>query len=237
MPKRKNYEINQIIGNNKIIELDIQKTEQYKRAYWKCECLQCHKIRSIRQDSLTQMCKSCAAKNRKSNILDDLTDRHFGYWTVIKKATQQNYWTCKCKCGTIRDVFRGSLIQGTSKGCGCVNSWGETQLINLFNKYNINYHTQVTFSDLITDKNRKPRFDFGIYKNTGEFYCLIEYDGRQHKVYNKNWKLTKKDFERLQYLDNLKNKYCIDNNIILYRLDKNTNLEQFVKILKILTSK
>jgi hypothetical protein len=40
--------------------------------------------------------------------------------------------------------------------------------------------------------------------------------------------MTKEDYERLVYIDNLKNEYCKNNNILLYRVNKNTNLENFV---------
>ena len=232
MPARKQYQKGDIINFNKIIELDVEKTNKFHRAYWKCECLQCHKIRSVRQDSLTHICRDCSTKNRKSNIFDDLTGKTFSNWTVLKKADKTNYWTCKCKCGTIKDIFRGNLTQGTSKSCGCINSWGETQLIQLLNKYKICYKTQITFPDLITDKGGYPRFDFAIFNNLNQLQCLIEYDGRQHYNYDKNWKMNKEDYVRLQYIDNLKNQYCKKHNLLLYRLNKNDNLENFVQQLK-----
>lgn len=58
----------------------------------------------------------------------------FGAWTVL--ASQPNvhnhglkYWTCKCDCGTVRDVYQSNLIKGISKSCGCVrNSTGRIDL-------------------------------------------------------------------------------------------------------------
>jgi hypothetical protein len=214
-----------IFGTNKIIERDFSK----KREYWVCECQICKSIRSVRSDNLYQKCRSCAASNkRKTGIKDNLTGRQFGNWTVLYKANKSNYWHCKCKCGEEKDVFRGNLTSGKSLGCGCTNSWGETQLKYLFNKYDIFYSTQFSFSDLKTDKNYKVRFDFVIYDNLNNIFCLVEYDGRQHFQFDNNWKMTKEDYERLVYIDNLKNEYCKNNNILLYRVNKNTNLENFV---------
>ena len=225
------FNIGDIIETNKIIEKDIEKTKQLKRSYWKCECLLCHNIRSVRNDNLNQKCRSCAAKSRVDiRVLDDLTDRTFGNWKVLSKSNKSNYWSCQClKCGVQRDVFRGNLTSGASKGCGCVNSWGETQITYLLNQFNIPFQKEYTFTDLRTDKNGTPRFDFAIFQQNGQLLCLIEFDGRQHFQFDSNWKFSENDFNRLQYIDNLKNDYCLQKNITLYRLNQNTNLEKFIK--------
>ena len=46
----------------------------------------------------------------------------FNDWEVTgiaEKRSVNEYYHCRCKCGTTRDVFRGSLIGGRSKSCGC----------------------------------------------------------------------------------------------------------------------
>lgn len=223
--------IGDIVGTNKIIKRDFSK----KRKYWICECQLCKNIRSIRDDNLKQKCRSCAAKDRKkNNITDDLTNKQFGNWLVLYKSSKPNYWHCRCKCGEERDVFRGNLTQGQSKGCGCTKSWGETQIKYILNKNNILFKTQYTFSDLKTDKNGTPRFDFAIFNNLEELYCLIEYDGRQHYQYDKNWKMSKENFDRLKYIDNLKNNYCLRKNIPLFRFNNKMDLEK--EIIKIINN-
>ena len=52
----------------------------------------------------------------------DITNQHFGNWTVLQKSPSRNgstYWLCKCSCGTIREVAGKSLRNGTSLSCGC----------------------------------------------------------------------------------------------------------------------
>lgn len=47
--------------------------------------------------------------------------RRFGSWTVLHEAPRHGrlrYWTCRCVCGTERDVFQGDLRRGRSTGCG-----------------------------------------------------------------------------------------------------------------------
>lgn len=225
-------EIGKIYGTNKILEKS-KKTDKRNRIYWTCQCILCNNIRDVRDDNVFQKCRSCAAKTRayskKTSIIDNLTGKTFGYWFVISKSLKPNYWHCKClHCGTEKDVFRGNLISGKSKSCGCINSWGEHSLILLFNKYKISFQKEYIFKDLLSDKQKPLRFDFAIFNKENKLFCLIEFDGRQHKEFDKNWKMSYKDFQRLQYLDKLKNIYCRRNNLKLYRLTQKTNLEFFV---------
>lgn len=218
-----------IRGNNLIIEKDIEKSKEKHKIYWKVQCILCGNIRSVRNDNLNQSCMSCAAKNRKrTGIIDDLTNKKFGYWTVIKKADKPNYWHCKCECGTEKDVFRGNLIQGSSKSCGCINSWGEMQIIYILQQNKINYKKEYTFSDLKTEKGGTPRFDFALFDDKNDLICLLEFDGRQHKFYNKNWEMSYQDFENLKNIDSLKDKYCKDNGITLVRINKESDIEKTI---------
>lgn len=216
----------QIYSGNKIIERDFAK----ERQYWIAECLYCGKRRSVRSDNVHQPCRSCAAKLRPHPVHDDLTGKYFGYWKVLGKySSDYNMWKCQCQnCGTIKDVFRGSLLSGDSKSCGCIcRSWGEHQLNYLLTFYNFVFDREHTFKDLITDKGGKPRFDFCIYTDNTkkEIFCLIEYQGRQHFKYDKNWRQSEEAFIRMQYTDELKKDYCIKNNYLLYLFDKSHNLE------------
>ena len=42
----------------------------------------------------------------------------FGHWTVLAPSKERPYYfTCRCDCGTVKDVYRSSLLQGTSTQC------------------------------------------------------------------------------------------------------------------------
>ena len=42
----------------------------------------------------------------------------FGHWTVLAPSEERPYYfTCRCDCGTVKDVYRSSLLQGTSTQC------------------------------------------------------------------------------------------------------------------------
>lgn len=61
-------------------------------------------------------------KKKRKRKIEDLTDRKFGKWTVIKFAEKNDngiWWECKCNCGTIRKILSNSLKYGHSKSCGC----------------------------------------------------------------------------------------------------------------------
>lgn len=65
----------------------------------------------------------------------NLTNRTFGYWTVLRENTHHRYqvqrtyapgsvapsfWVCRCICGQIKPAVRGSvLIDWRSQSCGC----------------------------------------------------------------------------------------------------------------------
>ena len=50
----------------------------------------------------------------------DLTNQLIGEWTVLSRSNRDTgnrhtYWTCKCSCGTVRDVLQSSLTSKSSK--------------------------------------------------------------------------------------------------------------------------
>lgn len=62
-----------------------------------------------------------------NSVVDEISGRKFGRFTVICKVknannTKHGYYKCVCSCGNERVVARTSLIQGTSKSCGCLRN-------------------------------------------------------------------------------------------------------------------
>jgi hypothetical protein len=54
----------------------------------------------------------------------DLTGHTFERLTVIEKSAKvgkgyKPYWTCRCLCGTVKDIAEGSLIKELTRSCGC----------------------------------------------------------------------------------------------------------------------
>lgn len=49
---------------------------------------------------------------------DDLTGRVFGFWEVIGPSEKPYYYTCRClKCGTVKSVYKSTLLLGKSSMC------------------------------------------------------------------------------------------------------------------------
>lgn len=89
----------------------------------------------------------------------------------------------------------------------------EAKCVYILNKYKIKYKRQKTFDDCV-DKN-KLRFDFYLQLN-GEQIC-IEVDGSQHKYPVSKWDGMQGLIDRRRK-DEIKNRYCKDNNIKLIRI-------------------
>ena len=57
-------------------------------------------------------------------MVEDLTGKQFGLWTVLYRDTEKYNtrdirWICKCECGTIKSVLGKYLRNGKSVSCGC----------------------------------------------------------------------------------------------------------------------
>lgn len=98
-----------------------------KSGYDRCRC-DCGTERNVLRESLTRgVSKSCGCVHTRSEAqlkMDerrkkegDLTGKQFGRWTVLRRAEKEGYFTCQCECGTIKDVYRHSLLSGMSTGC------------------------------------------------------------------------------------------------------------------------
>lgn len=48
----------------------------------------------------------------------------FGRWTVLREIRKngKKYYTCRCDCGAVKDVYYRSVEQGLSLSCGCLRS-------------------------------------------------------------------------------------------------------------------
>lgn len=114
-------------------------------------------------------------------VKEDLTNRKFGRWTVIKQS--ENYitpkgrhsanWLCRCECGTIRAVHGWMLKSGKTISCGCYNrevnaSRGKKyNTFDLSGKYGIGY----------TSKNEMFYFDKEDYDKIKNYCWYINHHG------------------------------------------------------------
>jgi hypothetical protein len=122
-----------------------------------------------------------------------------------------------------RNVLRGC---GCS-ACGTQMSHGERQIVKWLTNHNIDYITQKRFADC-KDLHTLP-FDF--YLPTRNM--CIEYDGQQHfepvDFAGKGEKWALERFIITQCHDQIKNKYCAHNKILLLRIPYFENIDESLR--------
>lgn len=210
----------QKFGRLTVLEATDQKTKDGRRI-WKCQC-DCGNIKFTSNQNLKRgHCTSCGCKNKEqitalghSHALD-LTNKRFGKLTVIKKADKKLpysdsiAWICKCDCGNEIITTTSALNSGNTNSCGCNHkSEGEELIKNILIKENVNFKIEKQINNLKSKNNIPLRFDFYLI----DYNCYIEFDGEQHYKFG-NYS-SKESFER----DCLKNRYCLEHNIKLYRI-------------------
>lgn len=204
-----------IIGNKygklTVLEITDKTSKNGTHLYYKCKC-ECGNITYVTGNNLKiGNVISCGCIHSP-----DLTGQRFGKLVALEKTNQKTgnsyKWKCLCDCGNITYVSYNSLSMGHTKSCGCIISLGEAKITKILQDSQIEYTAQKTFADFKNENNICYRFDFYI---NGK---IIEYDGIQHfKTKNSGWD-TQEQFEKTQKNDYIKNKYCLDNHIPLYRI-------------------
>lgn len=93
---------------------------KHRIPYFLCKC-DCGTVRAVRGTALIQGTSRACSRSCENNIIG----QRFGRWTVLRadKSRPRYYW-CRCDCGTERSIYRGSLISGQSKSCGCLTHNG-----------------------------------------------------------------------------------------------------------------
>ena len=114
------------------------------------------------------------------------------------------------KCKKCNFQWKTKPYYISDRGCGCPKcskSKGERKIIEILDKYNINY----TEEYFIKINNKSYYFDFYLI----EYNTIIEYDGIQHFNY----------FNIVKINDNIKNEWCSNNNINMIRISYLDNIE------------
>lgn len=167
-----------------------------------------------KEKSRESMYKLIEKKKENNTFYKDLTGKTHG-WLIALEPTDKvvnrlRIWKCKCLlCNSICE--KDSVSFSRSLSCGCIIQSGGVQKIEeLLNINNIPYIKEKRF-DSCRDKNPLP-FDFYINNK-----YLIEFDGIQHFKDIKLWDGKDKLIERQKH-DEIKNKWCKENNIPLIRI-------------------
>lgn len=222
--------IGKIYNNFEVISKTNKHTNN-KTIIYLCKCIHCGHILEIDAAEIRKERKLCPKCQERRSTLIDMTNDIYGYLKVLKRDTNEkymghendSYWICQClNCGTIKSIRGISLRNGVTKSCGCIKSYGEKTISEILTQNNIIFEKEYSFKDLIY---KQPlRFDFAIFNKDGSLSHLVEYDGIQHFQYKNNGWNNEQNFKLIQLRDNLKNKYCKDNNIKLIRISYNEKI-------------
>lgn len=200
----------------------IWESDKYNKPMVRCECDCGNEIIVAKNDVQSLHTQSCGCLQRERTSLARKRD-----WTgfisdsgveLLYETSQnqkgQRLWRARCFCGKYFEVLPTHIANNHVHSCGCNSgSSGEKMVEDILKAIKVEYKKQYAFDDCI-DKQRL-KFDFAIFKND-KLSCLIEYDGKQH-------------YEPIEYFggideyqdrvhkDNIKNEYCKNNFIPLYR--------------------
>jgi hypothetical protein len=162
-------------------------------------------------------CPKCASNYKKDydlilNKLCKLHNNSYIYENNFPITANKIKIYCK-KHGFFYQTLNNHLC---GHGCPyCNESLSEKKINNYLKEKKIKVVRQKKFDGCL-DIRQLP-FDFYL----PDLNTCIEYDGEHHfkEVWGNN-----EEFLIIKKHDNIKNKYCIDNNIKLYRITKNDNL-------------
>lgn len=116
----------------------------------------------------------------------------------------------------------GNHLEG--KGCSkCNSSKGEIKILNILTNNKINFRTQYYFKDLKYKAYLK--FDFGVFDENNNLKYLIEFNGKQHYEFVEFIHKNKKNYKVSLLRDKLKLEYCEKNNIELFIIRYDENIE------------
>ena len=211
--------IGKIFGDFKVLSY-VGKNDKGIKLY-KCQC-SCGNIVDVNcynlKDGTSTNC-GCKRKQTLSNKMrKNIIGKKFGKLTVIKEVGVNNKgkveWLCECECGNKITATTGSLMSKHTLSCGCIKSKGNFLLASILRNKGIEYKTEY-YVDLSNTDYNVSYLSFDIY--LPKYNVAIEYDGEQH-FYPCDLFGGDIGFARTKERDRIKDDYCKNNNIIIYRI-------------------
>lgn len=186
-----------------------------------CQC-ECGTIKEVRISYIISgRSKNCGCGRKKTmseKNTKSLVGQRFGKLVVLEMLEERNkygriVYRCRCDCGNIVDVLGNSLALGHTSSCGCLVSYWNMFILQLLEKDKIEYKAE----HIVYIGDNYYRYDFYL----PQYNLFIEYDGEQHfkpvRFYGSE-EDAELVFKRTQEHDEIKNRYCEENNINLLRI-------------------
>lgn len=150
---------------------------------WRCKC-DCGKLVVRYGKSLkANHPHSCGCHNHIKIPDKDMVNHKFGKLLVLSRL-KDDYWCCRCDCGSELTVKGSHLRNGHTGSCGCVRVLHSTNFISkfeklsmsYFEKHNITFIRNYFYSDLLGLGGNLLSYDFYL----PSYNLLIEIQGEQH---------------------------------------------------------
>jgi hypothetical protein len=176
-------------------------------------------------------CPKCAGNKRLTN--DEFIEKcihihgHLYDYSRVKYKSLQDKVEIVCKDHGSFFQKAGNHINLSQHCPSCSSSKGERLLINILESKKIKYIHQHSFEECIN--KRELKFDFYLE----EFNILLEYDGIQHYESIDYFGGDEK-FKLTRMCDEIKNKFCLEKNIPLYRIPYNMKEDDINKIIDLI---
>lgn len=218
------------IDRYEIVERFIDDNIPIEIMHLKCK----HKFRRAPAEiiSVNIMCPSCEISNRKEwtiakikRHIKKLTDGEFEVVSKEYKNIDIPIYIKHNVCGKRFKVSANTFMKCPKcKVCEGGISLNEKIIRDYLISKQVDFEREYKFDDC---RNKsKLGFDFALFNKSKELVCLIEYDGEQHyrPIFDE------KSFIRTLVSDDIKNKYCRENDIDLIRIPywESENMEKIL---------
>lgn len=226
----------------KLINPNIEVTGEYKGAHYpiKCRCKKDGKVwESFVCNLLNQSatCPTCAMEHMREiealsteDVKKRIEDQKLNIILLSEYKNAKESLKCKCKTHNCEYmVSPRTILYNKSSGCPlCTQSLGENKMIQLLQDMGHHISKQHTFPDCR---------NIGLLRFDGyckEINTAFEYQGQQHyypvDFSGKGMEYAKEQYEKGLLRDNIKRKYCKENNIYLIEVPywEYDNMELFL---------
>lgn len=175
-------------------------------------------------------CSKCNGRHKldRSDFITICLKIHNGSYIYDKVNYINNKTKVKIICKNHGEFEQTPNHHMRGIGCPiCKSSKGELEIKGILEVNGIIYKKQYKFDDL--KYKNKLIFDFAIFDNNNNLKYLIEYNGIQHYKMSSIFHKDENDFRISKFRDNLKRKYCNENNITLLIIKYNENIYKKLK--------
>ena len=153
----------------------------------------------------------------------DLTGQKFGRLVALfrtENKSKMTRWVCQCECGDIHDYNAASLINGTSKSCGCLNREKARERMLQYNLQQQSINIGDRFGKLVVIKYLGLRKQKSRDKNAAWYLCQCDCGSKPIEVMGNSLVTGQKQSCGCLYsAGELKIRNILNDNNIIYKTE------------------